>query len=116
MDPLLTAIVQASPSLGVGGLLFTFIVILIRRESRVDASHASALDQQARLHVAELERLNRDHDAEVAELNAKIRDLRRDLDDLDHRLSVERAERLGLPTRRRPLGVIVDQEERDGGG
>lgn len=113
MDALLTAVVQASPSLGVGGLLVSIIAILVRRETRVDASHADALDRQARLHATELERVNRDHDAEVAELNTKIRDLRRDLDDLDHRLSVERAERLGLPTRRRPPSVVLQQEAFD---
>lgn len=100
MSPdLVTAIVEASPSLGVALVLVAVIVVLIRRESRVDASHAAALDRQARLHAAELERLNRDHDAELAELNARIRELRRDLDDLDRQLSAERAARLRLPRR-----------------
>jgi hypothetical protein len=99
VSELTTAIVQASPSLGVAGVLVTIIALLIRRETRVDASHASALDRQVRLHATEIERLNRDHDAELIELNTRIRELRRDLDELDRQLSAERAARLRLPRR-----------------
>jgi hypothetical protein len=102
-----TAVLQAVPSWGVGGILVTYIVIMLRRESRVDASHAASLDRQARLHEAELERLNRDHDAELTELNDKIRELRRDIDALDRQLSLERTARLGL-TRRGVAALDVD--------
>ena len=109
MDKVLTAIVQASPSLGVFGVLITVIVILVRREARVERAHATALDRQDRLHAAALERLNRDHDAELSELNVKIRDLRRDIDALDRQLSLERNARLGL-IRRGVTALDVDME------
>jgi uncharacterized protein YlxW (UPF0749 family) len=104
VDALLAAILQAAPSWGVGGLLIAYVVILIRREARVDATHSTALERQDRLHAAELERLNRDHDAELAELNGKIRQLRTDLDDLDRLLSAQRKARLELPAR------VVDED------
>lgn len=97
MDALLTAVLDSAPSWGVGGLLLSYVVILIRRESRVDERHAAAIDQLDRLHAASLERLQRDHDAELAELQSKIRDLRHEVDDLDRALRNARAELLGLP-------------------
>jgi hypothetical protein len=99
VDTVLPAVLQYAPSWGVGGLLISIIVIMIRRESRVEVAHAAALDRQDRLHAATIERLNRDHDAELAELNVKIRDLRRDIDALDRQLSLERTTRLGLSRR-----------------
>lgn len=117
MDALLTAVLQSTPSWGVGGLLVTYVVILIRREARVDERHAAALDQLDRLHAASLERIQRDHDAEVAELQSKVRDLRREVDDLDHALRAARAELLGLPDplRSRWTGRTVDELGGSGG-
>lgn len=114
MDALVTAVLQSAPSWGVGGLLITYIVILIRREARVDENHIAAMNHQAQLHASELERINRAHDEEIAELNQKIKDLRADLNDLDHQLSTDRANRLGLPARPRQLGVTIDQDVLDG--
>ena len=114
MDALVTAVLQSAPSWGVGGLLITFIVVLIRREARVDENHVTTLNQQAQLHATELERVNRTHDAEIAELNQKIKQLRVDVNDLDEQLSAERAHRLGLPTRPRRLGITIDQDVLDG--
>lgn len=109
MDALLTTIAQASPSLGVFGVLVTVIVILVRREGRVEQAHVAALDRQDQVHVAAIERLNRDHDTELAELNVKIRDLRRDIDALDRQLSLERKARLGL-IRRGVTALDVDMD------
>lgn len=108
MDAFLTAVIQSAPSWGVGGLLISYIVILIRREAQVDQKHSAALDQRDRLHASELERLNRDHDAELAELNGKIRELRRDIDDLDQQISAQRRERLGIPSNRRRIEVVAE--------
>lgn len=119
MDALLAAVLESAPSWGVGGLLVTYVVILIRRESRVDERHAAALDQLDRLHSASLERLQRDHDAEVVEHRAKIRDLRREVDDLDRALRAARAELLGLPDARRTqwtnltVGELGAHDDRD---
>jgi hypothetical protein len=77
----------------------TLIAILIRRETRVDASHGDTLDRQTTRHVTELERLNRDHDVELVELNQRVRVLRDELDDVYRQLANERAERLGLACR-----------------
>lgn len=122
MDALLAAVLDSAPSWGVGGLLLTYVVILIRREARVDERHSAALDQLDRLHASSLERIQRDHDAEVAELQRKIHDLRRELDDVDQALRAARAEILGLPdatrprwTRRTldPLGELRGDERHD---
>lgn len=107
MDTILPTVLPYVPSWGVGGLLVIIIVILIRREARVETAHAAALDRQDRLHAASVERLNRDHDDELTELNVKIRDLRRDIDALDRQLSLERAARLGL-SRRGVAALDVD--------
>ena len=116
MDALLTAVIQSTPQMGVAGLLITYIVILIRREGRVDDKHSADLDQRDRLHASELERLNRDHDVELAELTAKIRELRRDIDDLDGQLRNNRRSRLGLPPQRIMIDVVaegvLDDDER----
>jgi signal transduction histidine kinase len=114
VDAFLTAVLQSAPSWGVGGLLITYIVILIRREARVDESHLSALNHQAQLHATELERVNKAHDDEITELTEKIRQLRSDLNDLDEHLSTERANRLGLPPRPRRIGATIDQDVLDG--
>lgn len=113
MDALLTAVLQSAPSWGVGGLLITYIVILIRREARVDETHATSLQQQAQLHTAELERINRAHDEEIAELTQKIKDLRADVNELDAQLSEDRAHRLGLRPRHRQLGAALTQDVLD---
>lgn len=107
MNGVLTTVAQVAPSIGVFGVLVTIIVILVRREAHVDRAHADALDRQDRLHAATVDRLNRDHDAELAELQEKIRDLRRDIDALDRQLSLERAARLGL-SRRGVAALDVD--------
>lgn len=113
MDALVTAVLQSAPSWGVGGLLITYIVILIRREARVDEAHATSLQHQAQLHAAELERVNRSHDEEIAELTQKIKDLRADVNDLDAQLSEDRAYRLGLRSRHRQLGAAQNQDVLD---
>jgi len=107
VPPVLPVVLQYAPSLGVGVVLLAVIIILIRREGRVEAAHAAALERQDRLQATAIERLNRDHDAELSELNVKIRDLRRDIDALDRQLSLERAARLGL-TRRGVAALDVD--------
>ena len=101
MDALITAVLQSAPSWGVGGLLITFIVVLMRRESNVAERHAAELNQRDKLHGTELERLNAIHDQELAEFRDKISSLRADVNSLDEALSTQRETRLGLPPRRR---------------
>lgn len=111
MDAVLTAVLQSAPSWGVGGLLITFIVILIRREGSVAERHAAELDQRDKLHAAELDRVNTDHDEELEELREKIRHLRADVNALDDALSAQRETRLGLPPRRRRDGLEARAED-----
>lgn len=111
VDAVLAAVVQAAPSLGVTGVLVTLIWILLKREARVDTSHADALDRQARLHTAELGRLNRDHDAELLELGDRIRELRHANDELYDHLARERSARLDLPPRNEPRRTRHRSEE-----
>lgn len=90
MDAVLVAVAQSAPQLGVGSLLIAVIVLLMRRESSAEERHA-----------AELDRVNLDHDEEIAELNARIKGLRGDVDELDRALRA---------LRRRDLGVGNEEE------
>lgn len=99
MDAVLTAVTQTAPQLGISGVLITVIVLLVRREASAEGRHA-----------AELTRINTAHDAELDELRAEIRELRKYVDDLNAALDLEREQRRRAEdaaadaARRRPRG------------
>lgn len=82
MDAVLTAALQSAPQLGIGGVAVWLVVLLLRRESSSEERH-----------TAELKRVNDAHDAELAELRADIAALRKQVDDLQLKLDIEREER-----------------------
>lgn len=82
MDAVLTAVVGAAPQLGGTGLLVTVLVLLIRREL-----------QTSQRHDAELTRVGLAHDAELAEKNVEIENLRTRNEVLNRNLDAERERR-----------------------
>ena len=82
MDAVFTAALQSAPQLGIGGIAAWIVVLLLKRES-------SSEDR----HTIELRRVNDAHDAELAELRADIASLRKQVDDLQLKLDLEREER-----------------------
>lgn len=82
MDAVLTAALQSAPQLGIGGIAAWLVVLLLRRESSSEERH-----------TAELKRVNDSHDAELAELRADIAALRKQIDELQLKLDIEREER-----------------------
>ena len=82
MDAVLTAALQSAPQLGIGGVAVWLVVLLLKRESSSEERH-----------TAELKRVNDAHDAELSELRADIAALRKQVDDLQLKLDIEREER-----------------------
>jgi peptidoglycan hydrolase CwlO-like protein len=82
LDAVLTAVLQSTPQLGIGGVLVVVIVLLLRREVSTEDRHAS-----------ELRRVNEAHDAELRELRDDIQALRKQIGELQAAIDREREER-----------------------
>ncbi|CAL9607874.1 hypothetical protein SUDANB95_05528 [Actinosynnema sp. ALI-1.44] len=82
MDAVLTAVLQNVPQMGLGGVAVMFIVLLMRREASAEERHQ-----------AELNRITKAHDDELAELRADIAALRKQVDDVNTALDLEREQR-----------------------
>lgn len=82
MDAVLTAVTQSLPELGIGGIVVWVLLLLLRRESSTEERHA-----------AEIARINRAHDEELAELREDVRHLRAQVDQLNADLDAERSRR-----------------------
>jgi Skp family chaperone for outer membrane proteins len=82
VDAVLTAITQSAPQLGISGVLITVIVLLVRREAGAETRHS-----------AELDRITKAHDAELAELRGEMKGLRKQIEDLNTALDLEREQR-----------------------
>lgn len=82
MDAFLTAVLQSVPQMGLGGGAIVLIVLLLRREAGAESRHQ-----------AELDRISKAHDAELAELRADIAQLRKQVDDVNAALDLEREAR-----------------------
>lgn len=82
MDGVFTAIMQSAPQMGLGGVAVWFVVLLMRREASAEERHQ-----------AELTRITKAHDEELAELRADITELRRQVDDVHTALDLEREAR-----------------------
>lgn len=100
MDAVLTAVLQSSPQLGVGSTLVVVILLLLRREGSAEERHS-----------AELARITAAHDAEIKELREDIAQLRKQLDDVNAALDLERETRRqaedALAAERRRRGVTA---------
>lgn len=82
MDAVLTAVLQSVPQLGLGGGAVVLIVLLLRREASTEERH-----------TAELARINSAHDDELRELRDDIKALRKQVDDLQATIDLERDQR-----------------------
>lgn len=82
MDAVLTAVLQSAPQMGLGGVAVMFVVLLMRREASAEERHQ-----------AELNRITKAHDDELAELRADVKQLRSQLDEVHTALDLEREAR-----------------------
>lgn len=109
MDAILPALFSALPQLTGGGLAVAILVIVLRSSSSDRVDYRAELAAAAGRHADEVKRINADHDAELAELKADVRDLRKQVDDLNAALDLEREQRrraedmAAEALRRRPL-------------
>lgn len=93
MDVLTTSLVAAAPQLGVGGILLTLLVYVLRNWSTDRNDYRVGLAAAQERYTAELHRINTAHDAEMAELRKDIQSLRERVDYLNHVLDQERTAR-----------------------
>lgn len=110
MDAILPALFSALPQLG-GASLAVFVLILVMRGAASDrADYRAELKGAAERHTDEIKRINADHDAELAEVKSDVKELRKEVDDLNVALDLERelrrrAEDMAAEAlRRRPAG------------
>lgn len=90
MEAVTSSLVAAAPQLGVGGILLSLLVYVLRNWSTDRTDYRQGLaDAQAR-YAAELHRINTSHDAEMAELRKDIAELRVRVDSLNDMLDQER--------------------------
>lgn len=82
MDAVLTAITQSAPQLGISGVLITVMVLLVRWAAGAESRHS-----------AELDRITKAHDAELAEKASEITGLRKQIEDLHAAVDLEREQR-----------------------
>lgn len=97
----MTTLVGAAPQLGVAGVLLALLGLVIRREGQDRADYRAQITSQAERHAAELARITAAHDAELAELGVQIAGLRRQLDEVNTKLDVERDRRRAVEDARR---------------
>lgn len=79
MDAVLTAVTQSLPQLGIGGIVVWVLLLLLRRESSTEERHS-----------AEIARINKAHDEELAELREDVKQLRSQVDQGHADLDAER--------------------------
>lgn len=107
MDALLSALVAKLPELGIAGLALMLLLTSWRNATADRGDYRTALRAAEDRHAAEIARINREHDAEVAELNAAKAELRLRLAEvntaLDREIEARRAAegRAAKVTRRR---------------
>lgn len=93
MDSLLPALLNAAPQLGVAGLLLLILAVVLKSSAQDRLDYRTELAAAADRHAAEMKRKDSDHDAELAELRADIRELRKKVDDQQSELDLEREAR-----------------------
>lgn len=93
MESILPALVSALPQLGVAGIPLIFLIVVHRAWVTDRADYRAALADEAKRHADEVSRVNSAHDAELAELRADIQKMRKQIDDLQAALDLEREAR-----------------------
>ncbi|MFC5992961.1 hypothetical protein ACFQE5_01900 [Pseudonocardia hispaniensis] len=93
MDAVVTAIIGAAPQLGGAGILLILFGMALRREAQDRTDYRTQLTAITERHAAELSRINQAHDDELAQLKADIKELRRQLAEVNAALDAERDRR-----------------------
>lgn len=107
MDALLSALVSKLPELGIAGLALMLLLTSWRNSTTDRGDYRDALRAAEDRHAAEIARINREHDAEIAEIRATKAELRQRIVELnaalDRELELRRAaeDRASRVTRRR---------------
>lgn len=120
MDAVLSAVVTKLPELGIAGIALVLLFAAWRNAAADRADYRDALKAAEERHSAELIRVNREHDAEAAELRASLATLRGDsdaritaltkrLDDLNAALDLE------IEARRKAQDEAAEALRRSGG-
>lgn len=93
MDVLLSALVTKLPELGIAGLALCLFLVASRNATADRADYRDALKAAEDRHAAELARVNREHDEELAEIHKTKDLLRKRIDDLNAAVDREREAR-----------------------
>lgn len=93
MDALLSALVSKLPELGIAGLALMLLLTSWRNATTDRGDYRAALRAAEDRHAAEIARINREHDAEIAEITAAKAELRQRIAELNAAVESERAAR-----------------------
>lgn len=93
MDALLSALVSKLPELGIAGVALMLLLTSWRNSTADRGDYREALRAAEERHAAEIDRINREHDAEIAEIRDTKADLRKRIEDLNAALDLEREAR-----------------------
>lgn len=93
MDAVLSALVTKLPELGIAGLALWLLLAAWRNAASDRADYRDALKAAEDRHAAELARVNREHDEELAEVHKTKDALRRRIEDLNASVDLEREAR-----------------------
>lgn len=110
MDAVLSAVVAKLPELGIAGLALCLLLAAWRNAASDRADYRDALRAQQERHAAEISRINREHDEEIADLRQTQAELRRRLEDLNAAVDLER------DARRQAEDREAQMRRRRGGG
>lgn len=93
MDAAIIAVMQSAPQLGGAGALLALLVYVMRHAASDRGDYRTAMDAAESRHAAELNRIATAHDAELRELRDDVATLRKQIDELQLKLDIEREER-----------------------
>lgn len=93
MDAVLSAIVTKLPELGLSGLALVLLLGAWRNASSDRRDYRDSLKAAEERHATELTRVNREHDAEIAEMQQTKTRLRQQIEELNATVDLEREAR-----------------------
>jgi TolA-binding protein len=93
VDGLVSALTANAGQLGVGAVVLYLLIYVMRHASSDRGDYRTALEAAEKRHATEIERINKEHDKEIADLRKDLADLRKQVDDLNTALDLEREQR-----------------------
>lgn len=93
MDALFSALVTKLPEMGLSGLALWLLFAAWRNASSDRRDYRDSLKAAEERHAAEMERVNREHDAEIAEMLQTKARLRTQIEELNATVDLEREAR-----------------------